>query len=580
MSNTYKITNIRRGYATNSSSSHSVILVNKRKTPDFICTPGEYGWNAFELYGEKEKREYFFTAFLVSMNRHSSDEKVKFRISEILAGIENAENSFKDLDSIYIDHQSFPLNVYHHAHKAAEEAFYLSNEELHLLDKGTELYKKIRNSNLALYVDLICCSPDFAILGGNDNSPEYIYEKVEKVGFEFIGTHDLMDLFERSSIRYDYSNDAYVIFDRKTGNKVRLAKTFYEKAFYPELVDIKITDYCPFGCSFCYQASTKKGIHASLETIEKYANILADMGVFEVALGGGEPTMHPNFVEILEIFREKNIVPNFTTFSVEWLKDRDRAKKILDLAGNFGVSVHNLKSLEKYTKIFETAQELRTKDYYETPRPMVQHVVGTIPAEELAQLVISCYRNNYPMLLLGFKDVGFGKDYEPKIKNAEEVSNLLYLLFSDIFSEKFEYYERKYHLSFLNTMIDKDPSFCNIKFNDPHFYQDDLSEFQGTIERAKHYVEMREKNKVHLPKREEGINFSVSVDTAFVNIFSDFLAKLAVPSYLYDTKEGKFSMYIDAVDNLIAPSSYIPKSEMIPVKEISKNFVANHWKEW
>lgn len=39
----------------------------------------------------------------------------------------------------------------------------------------------------------------------------------------------------------------------------------------------------------------------------------ADMGTFQVALGGGNPNQHPDFVEILEYTASKGVVPNYTT---------------------------------------------------------------------------------------------------------------------------------------------------------------------------------------------------------------------------------------------------------------------------
>ncbi len=39
----------------------------------------------------------------------------------------------------------------------------------------------------------------------------------------------------------------------------------------------------------------------------------AEMGTFQVALGGGNPNQHPDFVEILEYTRSKGVIPNYTT---------------------------------------------------------------------------------------------------------------------------------------------------------------------------------------------------------------------------------------------------------------------------
>ena len=122
-----------------------------------------------------------------------------------------------------------------------------------------------------------------------------------------------------------YDSPHWVVFNRGTGAKVRLtfttcppgpyqdnpvtedtlkARKFLKgpqvevtKAAAPELVDIKITDYCPFGCKYCYQGSTAKGTHAKTDTINTLSYALGRMHVFEVALGGGEPT---NLHEVLD----------------------------------------------------------------------------------------------------------------------------------------------------------------------------------------------------------------------------------------------------------------------------------------
>lgn len=39
----------------------------------------------------------------------------------------------------------------------------------------------------------------------------------------------------------------------------------------------------------------------------------ADMGTFQVALGGGNPNQHPDFVKILEYTASRGVVPNYTT---------------------------------------------------------------------------------------------------------------------------------------------------------------------------------------------------------------------------------------------------------------------------
>lgn len=51
-------------------------------------------------------------------------------------------------------------------------------------------------------------------------------------------------------------------------------------------------------------------------SISDYKSVIdqaAEMGTFQVALGGGNPNQHPDFIEMLEYTRSKGIVPNYTT---------------------------------------------------------------------------------------------------------------------------------------------------------------------------------------------------------------------------------------------------------------------------
>lgn len=85
---------------------------------------------------------------------------------------------------------------------------------------------------------------------------------------------------------------------------------------YPEFYDIKVTGNCEGKCSYCYMDS-KPEIHYE-NIIEKTMNFFKEMTSnqlpFQVALGGGEPTSHPDFLKLLKILKEEfDICPNYTT---------------------------------------------------------------------------------------------------------------------------------------------------------------------------------------------------------------------------------------------------------------------------
>ena len=92
--------------------------------------------------------------------------------------------------------------------------------------------------------------------------------------------------------------------DAQTGLTMRWGKTLREDPIWapvPELADISISNHCSKECSYCYRMSTKNNEFMSLEQYERVLDSLNHPkygNVFQVALGGGEPLEHPQFVQI------------------------------------------------------------------------------------------------------------------------------------------------------------------------------------------------------------------------------------------------------------------------------------------
>jgi organic radical activating enzyme len=120
---------------------------------------------------------------------------------------------------------------------------------------------------------------------------------------------------------------------------------------YPEFYDIKITDFCEGMCKYCYQSSSKKGKHVK-NLVKKFNNFFGNMTPnqrpFQVAIGGGEPTSHPEFIELLEASTKLGIMPNYTT-NGSWI-DRKGSNDILTATKQFcgGVAVTTHRHLEKW----------------------------------------------------------------------------------------------------------------------------------------------------------------------------------------------------------------------------------------
>ncbi len=84
----------------------------------------------------------------------------------------------------------------------------------------------------------------------------------------------------------------------------------------PVLIDLSLNNYCNLTCDFCYMSAKpiKAGDNLSMQDFNIILERMIQSRVLQIALGGGEPTLHPHFTEILRKLRvEGKIIPNYTT---------------------------------------------------------------------------------------------------------------------------------------------------------------------------------------------------------------------------------------------------------------------------
>lgn len=301
-----KVSNIRFGHATNSSSYHSLVFLPKGKSPsDDYKMDGTFGWDNFTCFSPKAKEDYL--AVLLQQNLHNFDPQVtKYILSNLVPTSQYHADS-------YIDHQSVVTLPKKFGSDYIDEEFFFD----------------LRNYIL---------QPNLAILGGNDNEEPH---PLASENFRL----PLTDTYGDFTCGKDRMNNEWVIFNKMSGTKIRFSftkgkdfTTDTTKADAPELVDVKITDYCPFNCAFCYQDSRPTGKNETKITMWYLSDILSDLKVFEVALGGGEPTLAKDFADTVRAFYRKGITPNFSTKNLEFFRDY-RNYKILEMVGGVAVSV-------------------------------------------------------------------------------------------------------------------------------------------------------------------------------------------------------------------------------------------------
>lgn len=187
------------------------------------------------------------------------------------------------------------------------------------------------------------------------------------------------------------------------------------KSGFPYLVDIKISEYCPFACQFCYQSSTKEGKYADSSFLtHTLPRDLRAAGVFNICFGGGEPTLYKDTYnttldKILEAYRRHRFVVSFTTKNYNMYK-LPNFVEIVKAANAIAISANTLEELEQAA---ELASKIRSTNYY--CAVYVQTILELLPWDETLawfKAATTGYRFG-GITFLGYKSFGFGVNDTP-----------------------------------------------------------------------------------------------------------------------------------------------------------------------
>lgn len=215
----------------------------------------------------------------------------------------------------------------------------------------------------------------------------------------------------------------HFVADAKTGMTMRWGRTLRDNPAFapvPELADISISNHCTKGCSYCYRNSST---NEQFMSIENYVRVLESMNhprygnVFQVAIGGGEPLEHPDFIQIIEETGKRGIVPNFTTNGIHL--SSKVCKAIKSKVGAVAISASSVDEipLEKISLL--RAEAIKVNVHYVLSSDNIKEATAIVQGEYTGRL-----KGVNAIVFLTYKPAGRASD-KFVVKDGEELEEFM-----------------------------------------------------------------------------------------------------------------------------------------------------------
>lgn len=229
-----------------------------------------------------------------------------------------------------------------------------------------------------------------------------------------------------NNLLYKYRNGNSTISIFSDGTKIRLFDGIVSPEF-PESIDVKITNYCDANCSFCHEQSTISGSHADLNTLLKVLNPLPS-GI-ELAIGGGNPLAHPQLIEFLTFLKNKGLISNITINQKHLKQYKDLILYLIkdELVKGIGISYTTSSYLSDIEPIIN-----------ETNNVVFHTIIGINKIQDIDSLFnfSNSHNKTCKVLILGYKQFGFGINYYLKNSKIEDNKYQWYIKLPLLFKKK------------------------------------------------------------------------------------------------------------------------------------------------
>lgn len=200
-----------------------------------------------------------------------------------------------------------------------------------------------------------------------------------------------------------YQNGNYSVTILSDGTKIRENNLDFFDAEFPESMDIKITNVCDMGCPMCHEDSRPDGKHGDILNLP----FLDSLHEFtELAIGGGNPLSHPDFIPFLHLLKERKLIANVTVNEVHFMKNIPLLLELAEQGLIYGLGVSYTGGDRENTYRF--ADEVS-----KFPNAVIHIINGIVSMEQISWL--SERNRGLKILILGYKDFRRGADHHVKV---------------------------------------------------------------------------------------------------------------------------------------------------------------------
>lgn len=200
-----------------------------------------------------------------------------------------------------------------------------------------------------------------------------------------------------------YQNGNYSVTILSDGTKIRENNLDFFDAEFPESMDIKITNACDMGCPMCHEDSRPDGKHGDILNLP----FLDSLHEFtELAIGGGNPLSHPNFIPFLHLLKKRKLIANVTVNEVHFLKNIPLLLELTEQGFIYGLGI-------SYTGGDRESTYRFADEVSKFPNAVIHIINGIVSMEQVSWL--SERNRELKILILGYKDFRRGADHHMKV---------------------------------------------------------------------------------------------------------------------------------------------------------------------